>query len=414
VSPTGLSVPQGGSTSFGTTFAIGADASGSSLPTGVTVSLAPEPGGEGTAGVVSMGASGSLSSCQAQAASIDCAWNAAAPSATASLSESASFSADATGTWDVQWTWRDSMGGSVVPDTVTVARIVVTGVEPAQRPIAVLAEDVTGDADADLIDVYPNATYVRVSTGSGFSAPEVWSNQPFYGTKATLAAGVDADNWGDLVAMDDDSIWAMHSTGTAFGTPGVYLSVPMYGTRANLAGHGAIDRIEAVDDSTSWTIGVVVHSRTAIRDSATPFYGNRTTLLGDFSGDGYVDLIAVNSDSTWVMPTMDGRQSPLLTPERTSTGAFYGTRGTFAGDVDGDGKSDLIAVDDASTWLLTAGSTSFGPPHRVANQPFFGSRATIAADVNGDGKTDLVAVNDASIWVMTSTGSGFNLPASWG
>lgn len=63
---------------------------------------------------------------------------------------------------------------------------------------------------------------------------------------------------------------------------------------------------------------------------------------------------------------------------------------------------------------MTAGPTSFGPPHVASSEPFYGTSATLAADVNGDGKTDLVAVNSGSIWVMTSTGSGFNPPTKWG
>jgi len=37
----------------------------------------------------------------------------------------------------------------------------------------------------------------------------------------------------------------------------------------------------------------------------------------------------------------------------------------------------------------------------------------VAGDVNGDGKADLVAVNGTSVWVMRSTGTSFATPSDW-
>jgi hypothetical protein len=86
---------------------------------------------------------------------------------------------------------------------------------------------------------------------------------------------------------------------------------------------------------------------------------------------------------------------------------------TLVGDVTGDGKADLIALNNSSTWILPSTGSGFGSPTLWSNLPFYGNMTTMAADVSGDGKVDLVAVNNGSTWVMTSTGAGFNSPAIW-
>lgn len=280
--------------------------------------------------------------------------------------------------------------------------------------ITTLLADVNGDGKDDVIQVYPAATYVRLSTGTGFDAARLWSNVPFYGTKATLAAELTGDGDADLIAINGTSTWVMTSTGTAFNPPQPWLDVPFYGTRATLAGTGVVGRIEAVNDDSSWKIGIVVHSRAPVLDSDVPFYGDRATLLGDFSGDGYLDLIAVNSGSTWVMESPRGDPTSFGPPQLTSIAPFYGTRATLAGDVNGDGLADLVAVNDSSTWLMIAGATTFSAPRIASNVPFYGSQTTVMADVDGDGLVDLVAINGDSIWVMTSKGASFNPPAPWG
>lgn len=417
VSPPSMTVARGESVSFVASFKAGADVSGSSLPTGVVITVVPEAGAAGIATATSVLGSAGLRDCGVASATAHCRWSNAAPNAVESLTEGAAFSADAVGTWDVEWSWSDSMAGqSMTPGNFVfvAARIVVTGAEPAAAPITTLLGDVNGDGKADVVDVYPNATYVRLSTGSGFSAAQVWSNVPFYGSKATLAAEMNADSTVDLIAINDSNVWVMTSTGTAFSAPQLWLNVPFYGSRATLAADGVVSRVEAVNDSSTWRIGIEVHSRASILDSDVPFYGNRATLLSDFTGDGYLDLIAVNSDSTWLMASSNGGQTTFgPQPQQTSATPFFGTRATLTGDVDGDGKWDLIAVNDAATWLVTAGPTTYGTPHIASIGAFYGTRATLAGDVNGDGLTDLVAVNGYSIWVMASNRTGFTSPTRW-
>ena len=75
--------------------------------------------------------------------------------------------------------------------------------------------------------------------------------------------------------------------------------------------------------------------------------------------------------------------------------------------MNGDGKADLVAVNNDSVWVMLSTGSGFGPPTEWSNVPFYGNLSTQVADVTGDGKADLVAQNSSSTWVMESTGTGF-------
>ena len=145
--------------------------------------------------------------------------------------------------------------------------------------------------------------------------------------------------------------------------------------------------------------------------SHVPFFGSRATLSADVTGDAKSDLVAVNDTTAWVLKSTG---TGFLPPQQWSGVPFFGTRATLAGDLNNDGKADLIAVDNSQTWVMISdGAGHFSAPRQWSASPFYGSRATLAADVNGDGRTDLVAVNDSSTWVMLNTGSGFSAPREW-
>jgi hypothetical protein len=96
-----------------------------------------------------------------------------------------------------------------------------------------------------------------------------------------------------------------------------------------------------------------------------------------------------------------------------SNTAFYGEVATLIGDVNGDGKADLVAVNRTSSWVMASSGARFGPPTMWANFAFYGELVTTLADVAGGGKASLVAVSRASSWVAASTGTGFAAPAQW-
>ena len=130
------------------------------------------------------------------------------------------------------------------------------------------------------------------------------------------------------------------------------------------------------------------------RWSGDPFFGTKATLLGDVTGDGRADLVAVNENDTWVMLSTG---SGFPAPARWSGEPFFGTKATLLGDLTGDGRADLVAVNENDTWVMLSTGSGFPAPARWSGEPFFGTKATLLGDLTGDGRADLLAVNVFSV-----------------
>ena len=132
---------------------------------------------------------------------------------------------------------------------------------------------------------------------------------------------------------------------------------------------------------------------------------------GDFNGDGKLDLAVVNRTSqnvTVLLGDGSGRFSQVTgSPFAVGTSPF----GIAVGDFDGNGTLDLAVSNSGSasvTLLLGSGMGSFTPasnsPFAVGNSPY----GLVAGDFDGDGKLDLAVANDAdkSVTVLRGTGTG--------
>lgn len=140
--------------------------------------------------------------------------------------------------------------------------------------------------------------------------------------------------------------------------------------------------------------------------------GNQDIRLSDIDGDGKVDVVisAYGADNS--------ADNSLFIYRNTSSGSAlsfsapygikYGQFGSLAvGDLDGDGKTDIVVSGQDSLVafrnISTPGNISFALNYTNRNQT---SSSLALADLDGDGKTDLIA--SGSIYRNTSDSGAFS------
>ncbi len=211
-----------------------------------------------------------------------------------------------------------------------------------------------------------------------------------------IVADVNGDKRDDIVGFGDAGVYLSLSTPTGFAAP--ELMVADFGY---VAGGWRVD--------------------------ANP------RMLADVNGDGKLDIVGFGND--YVMVSL---ATTLQTRTRggrlVNTGVFNGFASpTFPladfvyntgwrvdqhprmlGDVNGDGKADIVGFGYAGVYVSLSTGTGFTAPQlwtdgfgydsgwRVDRHPRF------LVDVNGDGMADVVGFGDAGVYLSLSTGTGFS------
>jgi hypothetical protein len=125
-------------------------------------------------------------------------------------------------------------------------------------------------------------------------------------------------------------------------------------------------------------------------------------VLGDFSGDGRLDLALANHDSYGVTILLgDGNGGFALAPPTRvvmKEGGRPHTHGLLTGDLNGDGKLDLVTVNSNDNDVSVAfgdgrgGFTGAPSPFGVGQSPYPGA----LGDLNDDGHLDIIVPSTAS------------------
>jgi RHS repeat-associated protein len=148
-------------------------------------------------------------------------------------------------------------------------------------------------------------------------------------------------------------------------------------------------------------------------------------LFGDVNGDGRSDLVRVfknGTDAYAQVSISDGSGFPAAS-WINKVGGWNSAWKHYLADVSGDGRADLVTIwqnPDGDAWAQVNLSDGIGFPAQDANGPVGGWNPAVLTDnltdVNGDGKTDLVRVykNGTNAYAQVSLSKGKDFAgASW-
>ncbi len=296
------------------------------------------------------------------------------------------------------------------------------------------AGDVNGDGFSDVIAGayrYDNGqsnegrAFVYHGSASGLSLTADWiaeSDQPgsYFGHAASTAGDVNGDGYSDVIVAADNFDTAAQST-----NPG---RVFVY--------HGSESGLSSLPD---WI---------ADGEQFNEYFGSAVATAGDVNGDGFSDIVVgsycyddTGGNNEGKASVFHGSAAGLSTTADWAVvgemeGALYSSSVSTAGDVNGDGFSDIIVgaqghsneEDNEGKSYLYLGSDSGLAVNAAwsteSNQvnANFGNSVSTAGDVNGDGYSDVIVgaffynngeTNEGRAFVYHGSANGLSVDADW-
>ncbi|HEY0549118.1 MAG TPA: FG-GAP-like repeat-containing protein, partial [Verrucomicrobiae bacterium] len=196
----------------------------------------------------------------------------------------------------------------------------------------------------------------------------------------------------------------------------------------DLDGDGKPDAVVANYSGTSLSVyrnvstaGVIDASSFAARVNfpvgATPHH----VVLADFDGDGKLDILCVNQGNSLISLLRNTASAGVINSSsfapKVDLASAADPYWAAVGDFNGDGKADIVVSCYTSAALSvfenhsTAGTFSFGP--RVDLGFDMASASVEVGDIDGDGKADIVVAGTSPfIWIHRNVSSGGTLTAA--
>ncbi|MEZ4329175.1 MAG: FG-GAP-like repeat-containing protein [Polyangiales bacterium] len=275
-----------------------------------------------------------------------------------------------------------------------------------------LTGDFDGDRRTDILTVGSGNAYVSLSDSNEFvGIGNVWSSS-VAATGVYATGDANGDGRDDLIRFSHDSnadVFVFLSTGTQFGAPTLWNGwfslaneTPFVG---DFSGDGRVDIATYVPSS--GVLYVATSNGVSFASSSQWITGIPSSVRlvsADVDGDGDDDIVRFMTNSSrdvFVhLSSRTGFYSPSVVNGDFSRSSF--TQGLLTGDFTGDGRDDLIRV-QSNGQVFGSASTASGtaPETLLADQVSNGGRLLIG-DPDGDQFDDYIRIaNDATgdVWV---------------
>jgi hypothetical protein len=128
--------------------------------------------------------------------------------------------------------------------------------------------------------------------------------------------------------------------------------------------------------------------------------------IGDLNDDGQPDLVAVSNLGSSVVPFLSQPGGGWESGTEVLLKSFNRPYGAVIADVNKDGHGDLILGTEGSTILVLLGDGHGAFTKTNAWSAGFGARHVAVGDLNGDGKPDIVSANLTTSDVSVLLGNG--------
>ena len=286
------------------------------------------------------------------------------------------------------------------------------------NPQSVGIGDIDGDGKPDLAVANSNSNNVSIFRNTSVSGTVSFATQIDSTTgispRSVSIGDIDGDGKPDLVVANgmSNTVSVFRNTSTS-GTISFAAKVdfttgvlPISVSIGDIDGDGKPDL--AVADNSSVTVSVLrnlstigVISFTAKVDFATSTYPISVSI-GDIDGDGKPDLVMANNSSNTVSVLLSMSYIGMIN-FATKVDFTTGTQpcSVSIGDIDGDGKPDLAVANQSSSTvsILRNLSTGSGSVSFATNLDFTTGTSPYSisiGDIDGDGKPDLATANYSS------------------
>ena len=292
--------------------------------------------------------------------------------------------------------------------------------------------DVNGDGKPDVVETNENfGAIIFLNQGSGvFAESGAINGVPIGPTDNLALADINNDKKLDIVLVDGGgNVFTFYGKGTGVFTsgPAYPLQTPLFGGNYLVAvgdfnGDGTLDLLDT-DGEASNTVSFG-RGDGSFQTNQLYAYGTlvaNNIVTADFNGDGFPDIAqSLSGGANGKIGINLGSSHGVLgaTSQVTaSTCVNNVVEWVAAGDVNGDGKADIVAtMQDASfagcqnntvAVLIGQGTGKFKPAVYYPTSSAAQEGEVYLVDVNGDGKLDIVTENaDGTISVLLNKGNG--------